>query len=82
MRVFVADLHKNRTRLRQQVARDREAISKVTQITMNAIAPCVAKSFNLFRLPSYLVRLSVCYISASRAPLKIAIEFNSIGWIK
>ena len=43
MHVLVADLHEDRTALRQQVARDRQTVAQIGQVGVDAVLPGVAE---------------------------------------
>src|SRR5580658_2259926 len=79
MNVLVANLNENRSRVRKQVARDDEAISKVPEIAMDSVAPRVAKGFHLLGLTCDVCGVPVPYVSTGRRPLKVRIEPDPVG---
>src|SRR5581483_11993546 len=82
MYVLIADLHKHRTRIREQIASHRKPVAQIGEVAMDAIAPGVAEGFHLFRFTGNLIDLAIRHGAAGSAPLKIAVEFDAIGWIK
>ena len=66
MDIFIADLHEDRARLGEQVARDGKAVAQVGQVAVNAVAPSVAEALTCSgsrvmwsALPSFTSRLVV-----------------------
>ena len=50
MHVLIADLHEDRTRIRQQIPRHGEPVTKVGKVAVDAVAPGVTKGFHLLWL--------------------------------
>ena len=74
MHILVADLHEDRTRLGQQIAGDGEPIAEVGEIAVDAVAPGVAKGFDLLRLAGDVVGLAVLHVAAGRGPLEVQLN--------
>ena len=49
---------------------------------MNAIAPSIAESFDLFRFAGDVVGVAVLHVAAGGAPLEIGIELDAVGRIE
>lgn len=74
MHVLISDLDKNRAGWGNQVAGDRQAISQVGQIRVNAVPPGVPERFHLLRLARNVLNIAISYVPARGGPLKVGIE--------
>src|SRR5688572_2006975 len=78
MHILIPDLHKDRTRLGEQVAGDGEAVAEVGKVGVDAVAPGVAESPDLFGLAGDVPGVTVLYVATGRAPLEIAVELDAV----
>lgn len=78
MHILVADLHKDRARISQQIARHRQPVTQISQVTVDPIAPRIPECLHLFRFASDVAEAAVLHVAARRAPLEIAIELDAI----
>src|SRR3989442_6139856 len=79
--IFVADLHKDGTRLGEEIAGDGKAVAEVGKVAVYAVAPSVAEGFDLFRLAGDVVGL-VFHVSAGGGPLEVAVELDAVGRVE
>jgi hypothetical protein len=49
---------------------------------VNAISPSISKCFHLLGLASDMTLIAVLYIATGGRPLKMAVEFDSVGRIE
>src|SRR6266480_2210295 len=78
MHVFVADLHKDRAGLSEQVTRYTQAVSEICKVTMNAVSPGVTERLHLLRLARDMQGITVPHVATGRTPLKIAVELDAV----
>ena len=69
MDVLIADLYEDASALGEQLASDREPISQIAEIAVDAVLPGVAERPDLFRLASDLVELPVADLAVLRRHL-------------
>src|SRR5262245_16848008 len=76
--IFITDLHEDRTRLGEQIARYSEPIAQVRQVAVDTVAPCVAEGLHLLRLARDMRRVAVLHVAAGRAPLEVGVELDAV----
>ena len=70
--IFIADLHEDRAGIGEQIAGDGEAVAKVGEIGVDAVAPGVAEGFDLLGLAGDVVGVAVLHVAAGGGPLEVA----------
>lgn len=79
--ILVTDLHEDGTALRQQITGNRESVSQIREVRMDAVAPCVSEGSHLLGFAGDVLGLAVSYITAGGRPLEVGIELDAIGRI-
>ncbi|MDT4874314.1 hypothetical protein FQZ97_1096080 [compost metagenome] len=64
MHVFIANLHEDGPRVRQQIARHGQPVTQIGKVGMNAVTPSIAKSLDLLRFAGDVVGLTVLHVAA------------------
>ncbi len=62
--------------------RDSQPISQIGKITVDAVAPGVAKGLNLLRFAGDVADVAILNVAASGGPLEIAVELDAVGRIE
>ena len=78
MDILIANLHKDGTTFRQQIARHRQSIAQIRQIRVNPVPPSVPERLHLLGLATDVLRLPVLHIPACRRPLEVRVELDAV----
>ena len=82
MNILIANLHKDRSTLTQQIPRHRQPIPQIRQIRMNSVPPRIPKRLHLLGLAADVLRIAVLHVPARRRPLEVRVELDAVGRIE
>ena len=82
MDIFFTDLHKDGAGIGEEIASNSEAVTKVGEVAVDAVAPGVAEGFDLLRLAGDVAGVTILYVTAGGAPLEVAIELDAVGRVE
>ena len=82
MHIFVADLDEDGAGVGEQIAGDGEAVAKVGEVGVDAVAPGVAEGFDLFGLAGDVVGVAVLDVAAGGGPLEVGVELDAVGRVE
>jgi hypothetical protein len=77
--IFIADLHEDGARIGEQIARDGESVSEVSEVAVDAVVPGVAEGFDLLRLARDVANVAVLHVAAGGGPLEVAVEPDAVS---
>ena len=66
MNIFITNLDEDGARISEQIARDGEAVAKVSEVAVNAVPPGIPEGLNLLGLPSDMPGIAVPHVTAGR----------------
>src|SRR3546814_20647451 len=79
MHILIANLHKDAAAVGQQIPRHGEPVAQISEVAVDAVAPGVAKGFDLLGFAGDVVGVAVLPVAAGSAPLEVAVEFDAVG---
>src|SRR5437867_7437207 len=71
MDILIADLYETRSTLMQKFARQQQAVTKISQVRMDAQFPCISEGTDHLRFLSQIFVLPVFYITPVNERLEV-----------
>ena len=82
MHVLIANLHKDRAAVGEQVAGHGQAVAEIAEVGVDAVPPGVAEGLDLLRLAGDVLGLAVLDVAAGGGPLEVGVELDAVGRVE